>query len=68
MWSFVFPLGMYAVASGRLGLTAEFPPLQWISGVMIWVALAAWLFALAGLARRVFSRWHGSGARSTAPR
>jgi tellurite resistance protein TehA-like permease len=68
MWSFVFPLGMYAVASGRLGLTAEFAPLQWISGVMIWVALAAWLFALAGLARRVVSRWHGSGARSTASR
>ena len=32
---------MYALASARLSLAADFPPLQWISGVMIWVAFAA---------------------------
>jgi tellurite resistance protein TehA-like permease len=53
LWSFVFPLGMYAVASARLGLAADFAPLRWISEVMIWVALAAWAVALAGLARRI---------------
>lgn len=53
MWSAVFPLGMYAVASARLGLAAEFPPLQWISQGMIWVALAAWVLALAGLLQRL---------------
>lgn len=42
LWSFVFPLGMYAVASARLGLAADFPPLQWISQLMVWVAFAAW--------------------------
>lgn len=56
LWSFVFPLGMYAVASARLGLAAEFPPLQWISGVMIWVAFAAWLFVLAGLVQQILGR------------
>ncbi len=61
MWSFVFPLGMYAVASARLGLAAEFPPLQWISQVMIWVALAAWLLALAGVVRRVILRSANAG-------
>ena len=53
MWSLVFPLGMYAVASARLGLAAEFPPLQWIAQGMIWVALAAWLLVLSGLLRRL---------------
>lgn len=53
LWSFVFPLGMYAVASARLALAAEFPPLQWISQVMVWLALVAWLAVLAGLVRRV---------------
>jgi tellurite resistance protein TehA-like permease len=62
MWSFVFPLGMYAVASARLGLAAEFPPLQWISQGMIWVALAAWFVVLAGLARRLWSRSLNVGA------
>ena len=64
MWSFVFPLGMYAVASAWLGLAAEFPPLQWISQIMIWVAFAAWLFVLAGLVRRVvtWAKTLGAGA------
>ena len=53
MWSFVFPLGMYAVASARLGLAADFPPLRWISQLMIWVAFAAWVFVLVGLAGRL---------------
>jgi tellurite resistance protein TehA-like permease len=52
LWSFVFPLGMYAVASGRLGLAAQFAPLHWISSAMIWVALLAWLLVAAGLVRR----------------
>lgn len=49
LWSFVFPLGMYAVASARLGLAAEFAPLHWISQLMIWVALAVWTLVLVGL-------------------
>lgn len=51
LWSFVFPLGMYAVASARLGLAAEFAPLHWISQLMIWVALAVWVLVLLGLLR-----------------
>jgi len=62
MWSLVFPLGMYAVASARLGLTADFAPLQWIAGGMIWVALAAWLLVLAGLLRRLLGRAVPAGA------
>lgn len=50
-WSMVFPLGMYAVASFRLGLTAEFPPLQWISQLMVWVAFTVWSLVLVGLIR-----------------
>lgn len=49
LWSMVFPLGMYAVASFRLGLAAEFPPLQWISHIMMWVALAVWCLVMLGL-------------------
>ena len=54
LWSMVFPLGMYSVASSRLGLAAEFPPLQWISAVMIWVAFGAWLLILFGLLKQVW--------------
>lgn len=49
MWSLVFPLGMYALASLRLGLAAEFAPLRHIAQGMVWVALAAWSITAAGL-------------------
>jgi tellurite resistance protein TehA-like permease len=49
-WSLVFPLGMYALASLRLSLAADFPPLRAISYSMVWVALAAWVATSAGLA------------------
>jgi len=42
LWSMVFPLGMYAVASHRLSLVAEVPALQSMSRVMAWIALVAW--------------------------
>lgn len=47
-WSLVFPLGMYALASLRLSLAADFSPLRTISQAMVWIALAAW--AATGLA------------------
>ena len=49
LWSIVFPLGMYAVASTLLGVADGFPLLVDIGRVWIWVALAAWaVTALAG--------------------
>jgi tellurite resistance protein TehA-like permease len=51
MWSMVFPLGMYAAVSYRFGLAADFPPLAWISGVMVWVAFSTWGLVMLGLLR-----------------
>lgn len=50
LWSLVFPLGMYALASLRLALAADFPPLRTISQAMVWIAVAVWVATLAGLA------------------
>ncbi len=50
LWSLVFPLGMYALASLRLSLASDFPPLRSVSLTMVWVALAVWLATAAGLA------------------
>jgi tellurite resistance protein TehA-like permease len=56
LWSLVFPLGMYALASLRLSLAAEFAPLRVVAGAMVWVALAAWAATASGL---VWSAWTG---------
>jgi tellurite resistance protein TehA-like permease len=53
-WSMVFPLGMYALASLRLSLAADFPPLHSISLAMVWVALSVWAATAAGL---IVSSW-----------
>lgn len=50
-WSLVFPLGMYTLATYRLSLAADFPPLQWLPRVMIWVALGAWMVTMIGALR-----------------
>jgi tellurite resistance protein TehA-like permease len=43
LWSIVFPLGMYAVASMQLGTVADLPLVERIGRMWIWVAVAAWL-------------------------
>ena len=57
LWSLVFPLGMYALASLRLSLAADFTPLRLISGAMVWVALGAWSLTAGGL---IISMWRGA--------
>ena len=59
LWSLVFPLGMYALASLRLSLASDFPPLRVLAGAMVWVAFAAWLATFAGLGR---AAWRSFGA------
>jgi tellurite resistance protein TehA-like permease len=49
LWSIVFPLGMYAVATLRLSHITNLPTLASWSSIMVWIALAAWAAASAGL-------------------
>ena len=57
LWSLVFPLGMYALASLRLSLASDYPPLHLISLGMVWVALAAWIATAIGLLRSTWRSW-----------
>ena len=60
LWSLVFPLGMYALASLRLSLAAEVPALRFLSVMMVWIALAAWFATAAGLAIASWQSYRGS--------
>jgi tellurite resistance protein TehA-like permease len=61
LWSIVFPLGMYAVASTRLGDAAGLSLLDDIGRVWIWVALAAWVAVSAAWLRHVVRRVEPTG-------
>lgn len=49
LWSMVFPLGMYAVATLRLARIADVAVLAAWSAVMAWIALAVWAATAIGL-------------------
>jgi tellurite resistance protein TehA-like permease len=67
-WSLVFPLGMYALASLRLSLASDFPPLRTVSVVMVWIALAAWSATAGGLLLASWRGWRSMAASPAAAR
>jgi tellurite resistance protein TehA-like permease len=62
LWSLVFPLGMYALASLRLSLAADFAPLHIVSIAMLWIALAVWAATAAGLVVVSWRSWRSFAA------
>jgi len=48
VWSVVFPLGMYSVATLTFGKTAHLAFMEPLARFMLWVAVAAWVLAAAG--------------------
>lgn len=63
LWSLVFPLGMYAVASARLGLAADFEPLHWISLMVLAAGSLAWALVMLGLLGRLSALLLRGGGR-----
>jgi tellurite resistance protein TehA-like permease len=64
LWSLVFPLGMFALASLRLSLAADVPLLRTLSEGMVWIALAAWIATAVGLVWSLMQSFR-AGARVT---
>ncbi len=55
LWSIIFPLGMYAVASIYLGEVDRLPVVRTIGSIELWVAFVAWLVALVGMAAHLWN-------------
>jgi tellurite resistance protein TehA-like permease len=55
-WGMVFPLGMYTVCTFQLSKAINFAPLMLIPRVFIYLALAAWIAAFAGLVHSLLAR------------
>ena len=53
---------MYAVATYRLSLAADFPPMRDLSRGIVWIAFAAWAIAMVGLVRSGRDRPRASAA------
>jgi tellurite resistance protein TehA-like permease len=49
LWSAVFPLGMYSMATVRLSRASDLAALRTIGDVVVWIAIAAWIAALGAL-------------------
>jgi tellurite resistance protein TehA-like permease len=55
-WGAVFPLGMYAASTYRLGQIIDVPEIMAIPRLFIWVALLAWTATMVGLLQDLFGR------------
>ena len=60
LWSIVFPLGMYAVASTYLGRADHLPILEAIGAGWIWVALAAWVVVFVAMVHDIIRQLQGA--------
>ncbi|HEY6295120.1 MAG TPA: tellurite resistance/C4-dicarboxylate transporter family protein [Streptosporangiaceae bacterium] len=49
LWMIVFPVGMYATASMRIGSEAGLPPVRELGTAAVWVAAAVWAAVFAGM-------------------
>jgi tellurite resistance protein TehA-like permease len=63
LWSIVFPLGMYGVASRALGTATGVSWLVTLGRDEAWVALAAWVAVAAGMAASLLGARPGAPAR-----
>lgn len=54
-WSMVFPLGMYAAATGKLADALPLPALKGLATGFLYVALAAWGLTFAGMLAHLLS-------------
>jgi tellurite resistance protein TehA-like permease len=53
LWSVVFPLGMYSVATLAFGKTVRLTFMEPLARVMIWVAVAAWALVAAAFVKHL---------------
>jgi tellurite resistance protein TehA-like permease len=60
VWAAIFPLGMYAAATHRLGEVLALPFLQPLGWVFLLLGLAAWAAAAAGFVRHWVARAHAA--------
>lgn len=53
LWSVVFPLGMYSVATLTFGKAARLPFMEPVARFMLWIAVAAWVAVAAAFLIRL---------------
>ena len=68
LWSVVFPLGMYTVASYTLGSTTKLDFMVSISRVWLWVGVAAWLAVFISMLTELVRSFSGTRKKKAATR
>jgi tellurite resistance protein TehA-like permease len=61
LWTVVFPIGMYGVATLSFGMATRLSFMESLSRGVLWVAIAAWLLVVAGGLAWVTSGPRGAG-------
>ena len=67
LWSVVFPLGMYSVATLTFGRAARLEFMEPLARFMLWVAVVAWVLVAAAFLSRLGRRPEESASGAAAP-
>jgi tellurite resistance protein TehA-like permease len=67
LWSVVFPLGMYSVATLTFGKAAHMTFMDPLARFMLWVAVAAWALVAAAFLARLTSHRQSPAASGSGP-
>jgi tellurite resistance protein TehA-like permease len=67
LWSVVFPLGMYSVATLTFGKVAHLAFMEPLARFMLWVAVAAWVLVAAAFLTRLARHPEEPASRAPAP-
>ena len=67
LWSAIFSLGMYSVATLRLSRAGDFAALRPIAEAMLWISVAGWVAALAALVVASWRSYRTFAVRIPAP-
>ena len=67
LWSVVFPLGMYSVATLAFGQAAHVTWMEPLARFMLWVAVAAWVLVAVAFLTRLARHRHPAGPEPGAP-
>ena len=67
LWSVVFPLGMYSVATLTFGKAAHLAFMEPLARFMLWVAVAAWALVAAAFLARLVRHPHEPSSGSPTP-
>ncbi|WP_238480574.1 TDT family transporter [Anaerocellum diazotrophicum] len=55
-WAYIFPVGIFALASFKVNLSFNFSTINWFSKAIVWILLIVWIYNILMTLKNVFNK------------